>query len=234
MLPFAHIVLHVGLCQAIARTAPQTSVTMYVRMLDHIGDPVVKKTFTFERGEDSHKLVELDAPQGTFALQMSVPKYHCAAQDYLGLLSGHSRNVDETLSDGTPPPTTPMLMEGTAPPSFLYVQPTFVLVDKSTQCNAPIGRQIPLKITVENDQDAYYAWLYPDPSQYPQPVLIALKLGTATGEFHYIRVPMRFPVPWEGWPENVQFSLKESVIDNLAGKPINTLLCPKLYKTSVG
>jgi len=234
MLPFAHIVLHVTLCHAIARTAPQTSVTMYVRLLDHVGDPLVKKTFTFERGEDPQQLVELDAPQGTLKLLVSVPKYHCAAQDYLGVLSGHARNVNETLSDGPAPQTTPILMEGTAPPSFLYVQPTFILVAKDTKCNAPIGPQTPLDIKVENDQDAYYAWLYPDASLYQHPVLLALKIGTATGEFHYIRVPMPFPVLWEGWPENVQFSLQEYEIDNLAGKPINTLLCPKLYKTSVG
>ena len=234
MLPFAHVVLHVALCKAIARTAPQTNVTMYVKVLDHVGDPLVKKTFTFERGEDNHKLVEFDAPQGALGLQVSVPKYHCAAQDYLGLLSGRSRNINETLVYGIPAPTQPMLMEGTAPPSFLYVQPTYVVVDKSTKCNAPIGQQYPLKITVENDQDAYYAWIYPDATLYQHPVQLALRVATATGEYHYIRVPIPFPVPWGGWPNDVMFSLQEGVIDNLATQPINVLLCPKLYETRIG
>ena len=88
---------------------------------------------------------------------------------------------------------------------------------------------------MERDRDGYYTWLYTDPQiDALGSVTVALRLGTTSGQFHYVRVPMQFPVPWGGWPNTIQFNVTEDQIDDLATDPTGVLLCPKLWRTSSG
>ena len=236
MIGFAHMILHVGLCNAVAHVAPEATIPIRVHLSDATGRQQIDQQFHVQRGYDPTASVEMDVPRGTFRMILSVPGTRCSAVDYLVFLSERDRNVTQNLSDTPMQPPEPMLLAGTAPQAFLYVKPTFALFDKAaTACNKPVSDPLPSNINVENDQTGFYVWLYSDAQQQAHgPVIVALKLGTATGEFHYVRLPVTFPVPWRGWPFTYQFDVSEDVIDGLAGQPVNTLLCPKIYTTSVG
>ena len=236
MLGLAHVILQVGLCGAIARVAPNTSVALRVRLTDRIGRSEVDRVFRFERGEDPKAVVEFDSAFGIYRLDLDAPKYRCAATDYLFFIADHDRSVTENLSDHPAPPTEPTLLSGTAPQSFLYVQPTFVLFDKrAVACNQSVPEPLASHIVVENDQDAYYAWFYSDNAPgAATPQQLALRLRTPTHQYHYVRIPIPFPMPWSGWPSSIQFNVTQEMVDSLAGDPVNTLLCPKLWRTSAG
>ena len=127
------------------------------------------------------------------------------------------------------------MVSGSAPQSFLYVAPTFVVFDKSqTACNKPLPAAIPTEVSVENDQDAFYASLLPDPSAAPNSQQLALRLRTPTHQYHYVRLPVPFPVPWGGWPTSITIDVTEDMVDSLASDPVDTLLCPKMWRTSAG
>ncbi|MDQ2866070.1 MAG: hypothetical protein M3R51_07560 [Candidatus Eremiobacteraeota bacterium] len=236
MVGFAHVVLHVALCNAIARQAPQTTIAMQVRLTGRIGrNAATQKVYRIERGDGNVSLIEFDAPRGDYRLQIAAPKYNCNALDYITLISEHNRSIAETLSSGAPPQTEPLLLSGTAPPSFLYAAPTFVMLDKNLPCKGPIDDTIPAHITVENDQDSYYEWMYSDPSIAARgSVQVALRLSTVTGEYHYIRIKVPFPQPWDGFPSSIGFNIEEQDLDAMAGEQTDVLLCPKLFRTSAG
>jgi hypothetical protein len=236
MLGLSHAILNVSLCAAIATAKPDSSIAMRVRVVDRRNTPRLDRVFRFDRGDgDNPKVVEFDVPQGTYRMDLSVPKYGCGVSDYVAFLPDRNRSIAETLAPGSPHPSEPVLIEGASPQSFLYVQPTFVLLDKnSTGCNKPVGDLIPTQVTVENDQDAYYASLYSDPTTESRgPVQLALRLKTPTHQYHYVRLPIPFPMPWGGWPNNVQFDVTQDEIDGLAGQPVDTLLCLHLWETKV-
>jgi hypothetical protein len=235
MIGIAHAILHVSLCSAIARTKPQTVVPMRVRLVDRRNLTRFAQEFRFERGDDDNpKVVEFDAPQGVYRLDLATPKYGCSASVFVTFLSEHGRSIAVALDGGTPVLSQPVLIDGASPPSFSYVQPTFVLLDKNaTGCNKPVGELVPMRVEVENDQDAYYASLYTDASLGSRPVQLALRLRTPTHQYHYVRVPIPFPLPWGGWPNNVQFDVTQDEIDGLASQPVDTLLCLHLWETKV-
>ncbi|MBV9027772.1 MAG: hypothetical protein JO311_04095 [Candidatus Eremiobacteraeota bacterium] len=237
MLDLAHVVLHLGLCQAIGRAPAAATLAVRVHLTDHTGRMHVDHVYRLQRGEDPEAVIEFDSTFGIYRLDVEVPKYRCSATDYLFFIAGANRTITEQLHDApAPPPPKPMLLSGTAPQSFLYVQPTFVLFDKrAVACDKPIPEALPSNIVVENDQDGYYAWLYPEPSTAASsPAQLALRLRTTTHQYHYVRIPIPYPVPWGGWPESIQFNVTQDMVDDLAGKPVNTLLCPKLWRTSAG
>lgn len=236
MLPLAHVILHIGFCSAIARAPADTVIAARVHLSDRTGRVQVDRVFHFERGDEPEAIVEFDSAFGTYRIDVVASKYRCSAQDYLFLIAGHDRSITETLESWpATSPRMPMLLSGAAPQSFLYVQPTFVLFDKSqVACNKPLPQPLATQITVENDQDAYYTWLYADPSVGSAPEQLALRLRTPTHQYHYVRIPIAFPVPMSGWPETIQFDVTEDMVDEVAGDPVNTLLCPKLWRTSAG
>ena len=170
MLALAHLIMHIGFCGAIARAAPGTPVELRVHLSDRTGRLQVNRVFRIERGDEDEAIVELDSAFGIYALDVEAPKYRCATSDYLFFIAGHDRSISEKLSDApVPRPPRPVLLSGTAPQSFLYVQPTFVLFDKSqVTCNKPVPAPLPTQLLVENDQDAYYTWLTSDPSASPR------------------------------------------------------------------
>jgi hypothetical protein len=211
-------------------------VDVRVKLTDHIGRVLLNRPYRFERGDEAEGIVEFDSAFGIYRLDVDAPKYGCSAQTYLFFIAGLSRSIDVALqASSAQTPQQPMLLSGAAPQSFLYVQPTFVLFDKSAAvCDKPIPSQLPTQITVENDQDGYYTWLYHDPSTGWAPQQLAMRLRTPTHQYHYVRVPIPFPIPWTGWPQSIQFNVTQEMVDGLAGNPVDTLLCPKLWKTSAG
>ncbi|HZY96296.1 MAG TPA: hypothetical protein VFE35_04255 [Candidatus Cybelea sp.] len=236
MLGLSHVVLQVSFCGAIARAAPNASVALHVHVVDRIGRTQVDRVYRIERGDDSKAIVEFDSAFGIYRLDVDAPKYRCSAADYLFFMPDHDRTIVETLNDRPVPPPQPTLLSGTAPQSFLYVQPTFVLFDKrAVACDKPVPDPLPSHLVVENDQDAYYSWFYTDPSENAGvPEMLALRLRTPTHQYHYVRIPIPFPMPWGGWPSSIQFNVTQEMVDSLAGDPVNTLLCPKLWRTSAG
>ncbi len=236
MLQLAHVILQVGFCGAIARASPNASVALHVRVSDRIGRKQVDRVYRVQRGDDSKAVVEFDSAFGIYRLDIDAPAYHCSASDYLFFIAGHDRSISETLADRPAPLPQPVLLSGTAPQSFLYVQPTFVLFDKrAAVCDKPVPDPLPTHIDVENDQDAYYTWFYNDaPAATAAPQQLALRLRTPTHQYHYVRIPIPFPIPWGGWPTSIEFNVTQDMVDSLAGDPVNTLLCPKLWRTSAG
>ncbi len=236
MLALAHVVLQVGFCGTIARASPNATVALRVRLTDRIGRTEVDRVYRFERGDDDKAVVEFDSSFGIYRIALDAPKYRCSATDYLFFIAGVDRNITERLSDApAPEPGKPVLLSGQAPQSFLYVQPTFVLFDKSqTACKKPVPATLPAQIVVENDQDGYYTWLYSDPAAAPGSQQLALRLRTPTHQYHYVRINIPFPMPWGGWPSSIRFDVTQDMVDSLASEPTNTLLCPKLWRTSAG
>lgn len=236
MLALAHVILHAGFCSAIARAPAGTTIALRVRLADRIGRQQVDKVYRFVRGDDPAAIVEFDSAFGAYRLDLAASKYRCSASDYLFFIAGHDRSITENLTDApAPSPSTPVLLSGTAPQSFLYVAPTFVLFDKSAvACGKPIPPALPAHFVVENDQDAYYAWLNADASAGAATQQLALRLRTPTHQYHYVKIPMPFPVPWSGWPETITLNVTEDMVDALAGDPVDTLLCPKFWRTSAG
>jgi len=236
MLSPAHVILHLGLCNAIERLPSQTTIALRVRVADRIGRTQTDRVFRVERGSEDEAIVEFDSAFGLYSLAVEAPKYRCSAADYIFFIEGQGRSIAEKLSDPPPPaPPKPVLLAGTAPQSFLYVTPTFVLFDKSqTACNKPIPALLAANATVENDQDSYYVWLYPDPSAAPGSQQLALRLRTPTHQYHYVRVPIQFPIPWTGWPTSITLNVTEDMVDGIASEPVDTLLCPKMWRTSAG
>ncbi len=227
-----HVFLHVALCNAVARLPPETPVAMRVRMSYQQGATEYDKVVKFERGDGTQTVVEFDIRRSDYRLQLEVPKYGCSATDFLNILPDQSRTVAETLDDGPVAPPKPVeLMEGTAPLSFLYVKPTFVVFPKGLACDQPIPDALPSHFNVEYDQGAYYIQM--DLLGLPPEPVIALRLRTPTGLAHYIHVPVQFPPSWGGWPGDLQFNVTEDEIDGLATEKTGVLLCPKLWETSV-
>jgi hypothetical protein len=234
VLPAAHVILHIAFCNAILRAAPQTTIALRVRMSDRIGRPQVERVYRVVRGDEGGAIVEFDSAFGMYALQVQAAKYGCSASDYLFFIAGQTRSVQEKLDDRAVA-RRPMLLSGTAPQAFLYVQPTFVLFDKNNvACNKPVGQPLPTDAVVENDQDSYYVELYADPSAAYGSQQLALRLRTPTHQYHYVRIPISFPVPWTGWPSSITLNVTEDMVDGVATEPTDTLLCPKMWRTSAG
>jgi len=239
MLGLSHVLLHVGLCSAVSRLSPDAMIAMHVKATYPVRgaepDTQLDQTFRFERGDDQEAIVEFDLPRGIYRLRFDVPKYKCTGSDYVEILQDRNRTIRETLRDGAAPQPLPnALFEGAAPPSFLYAKPTFVLFERSVTCNGPVGTPLTSHIGVENDPDAYYVSMFFVPVlDARSSVVVALRLRTPTGLHHYVRVPMQFPTHRSGWPDTVDFPVTEDNLDGLATEKTDTLLCPKLWETSV-
>lgn len=234
MVGFAHVALHVALCRAAVRVSSQTPIAMHVRVADRIGRAQVDRVYKMQRSYGDENVVEFDVERGVYRLTINVPKYRCSGSDFLAFMSDHDRSIKERLSESSYTEAVPLLLNGTLPPAFLYAEPTFVIFERGSICNKPIGDPLPLRSNVEIDSDAYYAQLYSDASLEARgSVLLALRLKTAAGQYHYIRVPTPFPVRSGRWPDDFQLGVAEDYLDTLATEPVDTLLCPKMTKTSV-
>jgi hypothetical protein len=230
----SHIFLHVAFCGAMAKAPANAPIAMHVVMNYHNGLIVYDKVYDFER-EGMDKVVEFDVPSGIFRLHIDVPKYQCSRTDFLNVLDGLNRSVNETLADPPPRPPEPVaLVDGAAPQSFVYLKPTFVLFENTLTCNQPVTTPLAVRNIVEYDQGSYHIWLYSDPEILAKaPLVAALRLQTPTSTAHYIRVKIPFPSEWNGWPNVFQLNITEDMIDVLATDKVDVLLCPKIWETSI-
>ncbi len=233
MVGFAHVVLHLTLCNALANLPSSANVAVHLHMGDSTGRQRADQNFSGPRGESLTRTIEFDAPRGTFRVILTTPGHPCAAIDFWSIMSQAPRTIAETMVAGRPTEPHPLLVEGTAPESFLYAAPQFVLFPKNTECNKPVGDPLPSNFTVENDGSSFYLWMYSNPALDATGALVALQVGTPTGEYHYIRVKMRFPEPWHGFPTTWQFNVSSDAIEWLAQQPVDELLCPRMFTTSV-
>jgi hypothetical protein len=234
MPALVHVFLHLGLCNAVAQAPPEAVIPMHVTMSYRVGGAEIDKVFRVSRGTGTQAVLEFDIRQSLYRLQVEVPKYNCSADDFIDILPDANRAVKETLVDGASPAPAPVVvLDGTAPLSFIYTKPTFVAFDKDVTCDKPVGPIVPTQVVVEYDQGAYYTWLYSTPDLLARaPLTVALRLKTTTGLAHYVRLPVPFPTPWGGWPPSVRFNITEDMIDGLATEKTDTLLCPKLWETT--
>ena len=256
----SHVFLHVNLCAAVVRAAERSPVPVRVRLSDRINGVEFEKSIRIEAGDTSQAVVEFDVHRGIFRLRIDAPQQHCSARDFLDFLPNSNRTIVETLEPGPPGPRESVtLLDGTAPISFLYTKPTFAFFAPGLACDRPVTTPLDVKSKVEYDQGAFHVWLYPGsfaaiaiptpPAATPeanasaQPIFaseaalatsitVTLRLRTATGQAHYVRVPIVFPFPWGGWPSHVQFNVSEDLIDRLATEKTDVLLCTKLFRTS--
>jgi len=231
----AHIFLHVAMCNAVARLPEGTVVAVHVQMAFPHGDPPYDKTLNLARGEGSEWVVEFDVPRSLYHLTIVVPKYGCSSSSFQAVLADQNRKIATTLLDGpdnTPPPV--LLLVGTAPMSFLYLKPAYVLFDQSLTCNQPVTTPLTSQFDVDYDQGAYYLAMRPDPSLAGANPVFAVRMRTPTGLAHYVRLPLKLPPIGPHWPQEDQFNITEDMIDGLATEKTGVLLCPKVWGTSAG
>jgi hypothetical protein len=229
-----HVILHVGLCKAVAGLASQTTVAMRVVVTDRINRVVDERNLRFQRGTGTDTRVEFDSAWGTYKISMSAPKYGCSGVDFIDILQDHDRNVNTTLVDGPANATAPVLVAGSLPVSFAHVQPTLVAFPATLRCNGAVGDPQTEGIDNQLEHDAYYASMR-SPALYHQPIAVtlAVRFTGASGGFHYIRVPFRFSAGYT-WPSVGELNIDDSIIAWAARKTEDILLCPKYYGTSVG
>ena len=234
MLGLSHVALQIALCNSASKLPPGSVIPIRVRMAYPVGDPEIDKTFKVTSDDGNQAFVEFDIRQGQYRMLVEAPKLGCSASKFLSVLKDLNRKVPVTLAEGPlDPPRPQLLMEGTAPLSFLYTKPTYVLIDKSVACNAPITTPKPVPIDYEYDQGAYYLWMYGDAALESENPTIALRLRTPTGLAHYVRVGLPYSEIRPGWPGSLHFDISEDMIDAFATEKTDTLLCPKLWETKV-
>lgn len=213
---------------------PQAVVPVHIIATDKINRDVVDRVVNLDRGVGSAGVVSFELPWGTYRIRLQSLKPACSATAYLVLLKDVNRNVTVQLSEKPPAAAMPTIVFGAAPFSFSYVNPALVIFPPPLACNAPITTPVAADIQTENDDDGYYSYLYANAAlaQVPQPVT-ALRLTDSSGGYHYVRIPARDLGLSSRWPITEQFDVTDDVIDYVSGKPEDTLLCPKLLRTTV-
>ncbi len=229
----AHVILNLKLCGPIERKPDTTAFAAHVQMVDRTGATRFARTFRIERGDENTQVVEFDAPWGIYRLGVDAAQYGCSASTFVSLFPNTSRSVKAHLSAHPTVGTVPMLLDGKAPSSFFYVKPTFEIFDAATTaCGKPIGTPLASDIRIDDESDAYYASLYPEPPIPPGITpLLALRLQTPTHQYHYVRLPV--PLTWGAWPSSLRLNVSQNMVEALATDPVGTLLCPRLWETSV-
>ena len=207
---------------------------MRVDLTDRINRVVYERTVQFQRDRGNEARVEFDSSWGTYRITMSVPKYRCNGVDYIQILQDHDRNINTAIVDGPANPIAPVLVVGSLPVSFAYVQPSLVMFPATLRCNAAVGDPQTAGIDNQLEQDAYYASIR-TPALYRQPIAVtlAVRFTDSSGGFHYVRMPWKFPSGYN-WPSIGQLNVDDAFVDWAAQQTEDILLCPKFYGTSVG
>lgn len=232
-MDLSHIALHVSLCNAVAKAAEARNVALAVSVTDKLKRPQIDQTFAVEPGMGKTARFEFDLPFGTYRIAVQSQKPACGGVEYFTVLPAHNRTVNLTLQSGrATSAVVPMIVMGESPFSFSYVQPTLQIFGKQVKCNGPVGDPVNADIRLETDSDGYYASIFPSPALASvMPAVVAMQLKDSQGGFHYVRLPGQ--VYFSPWPSLLSFNVSEDVIDYVADKPEDTLLCPRMYKTSV-
>ncbi len=234
-MPLQHIVLHMALCQALARLPSQTVVPVRVVMQDRTGRAPIDQRLNFVRAFGNDGTVDFDSAWGIYRLSVEAgaKNARCSDATFLQILDGHNREVRLTLRPGVARPITPALVSGTLPTEFAYADPTLEMFGSDTACGKPVGTPLDTEIALQPEFDAYYAAVFPRSGTVPAGVVTAIRLTDSSGGHHYIRMPLDLAPGVLPWPEATTFNVTDGVIDYVADKPEDTLLCPRLYKTTV-
>ncbi len=234
-MPLSHIVMHVSLCSSVVRQAANRDVPLRVVLTDKLDRTALDQKFAVERGTTQQAPVEFDIPFGLYRAQIT--SGGCSAVQFISILPGVNRGAAVSLQPGPPvTPPVPAIVEGTAPFEFSYVQPTVMVFAHTLKCNDPITDPLPAQIDVDNEPDSYYASILPTRElQRAAPVTLAVRFSDSHGGYQYLRVPLADYVGWlTKWPTLGQLNVSSGLIDMLAGKPEDTLICVKMTKITEG
>lgn len=237
-MALSHVVLQVALCNSALRLKPETQLPLRVVVTDRINRDIVDQTFSVVRENGNTVSAGVDVPRGLYRTKISLKYQHisCGATQWFTVLNDLNRTLTISLENGPGKILAPAMVMGSLPLPFSYVQPTVVAFDKSVTCNGPVGDPLDVNISTENDSDGYYAEIYPNATlaQHAPPV-IAVRMTDSHAGYHYVRVPTRFSreLPDVRGISSLELDINEDVIDYVADKPEDTLLCPKGYVTEV-
>lgn len=232
-MALSHIALQVALCNSALRRPIGTAFPLHVTVIDRINQRVVDKKFTVVRDNGNIAHASFDTQWGVYLLQIRLhgKGVNCGASEYYAVAPDSNRSIDVSLETHPVMHPTPLLVYGSAPFAYSYVQPTVVVFDKGLQCNQAVGNPLNMNIDMQNDSNGYYAEVYPSPQLVSHNVVVAIRLTDARGDYKYVRVPPKMMGVSSGWPDTTTFNVNENVIDYLADKPSDTLICPRLYTT---
>jgi hypothetical protein len=235
LLALSHLILNLTLCSAIAKLPAGTPIPVHVQMWYRVGGSELDKVIPLQRQTVGTGVVEFDMPRSTYRMVVYVPKFDCGVSDFIDILADNPRTIAETLTAGQPQAPPPsLLLEGTAPMSFLYAKPTIVLFDRRLACDQAVGTALASHVITEYDNEGFYTWIYLDQqTDTVTPSTLALRLRTPTGLYHYVKLPYDFPKPFEGWPDDIHFDLTSDQVDDVATKKPDTLLCEKFFIATV-
>lgn len=233
-MALSHIVMHFALCNAASRLGPQAELPVHITVTDKINRDVIDQDAKVLRYEGNTSSAEFDIPWGIYraTVRMRAGKTTCSAVQYFSVLLDHNRSVTVHLQDGRQPQPVPTLIQGTAPFSYSYVDPTVLVFGSDTKCNGPVGNPIDAGIEQDNDSDAFYAYVYPTAAlAQARSMTVAIRLKDSQGGYHYLRVPGNFLTMSSSWPSSGTMNVSEDVVDFVQDKPEDTLLCPHEYET---
>lgn len=234
-MALSHIVMHLVLCNAATRHKTQSGVPVHVVMLDKVHRHVADETVRVAAAGAADDTAEFDVPWGTYLAQASLHAGETACSDatFFSVLPNHNREVTLQLQRGHTAARMPVIINGDLPAEFAYAQPTLVVFGKDAKCNAPVADPLPLDISQQNDGEAYYVSVYPSAAlMQNMPAIPALRLTDSSGGYHYLKLPNNFLGFSSGWPNQAQFDVQDKLIDFLAAKPEDTLLCIRGYETT--
>ncbi len=238
MYGFSHVILHVALCKSVARLAPETSVAVHVVLANPVRKPQVDEVLHIRRGSSERKTIEVEVPTGVYHLSLDVPEYGCSDVEFLAVLPLQDRQVYVNLAERgtTSPEPAPDIVAGTIKDGVpIYVHPTVVVFPRTVKCKGPVGEPVPDLVENESSFGAYYASIFSLKGiEEPGSRVVALRLTSASGGHHYIRIPVRFPPSPAAWASFQRFDVTMGMIDAIATKPDRTLLCPHFSMTSAG
>ncbi len=230
-MALSHLVLQVSLCNSALRLKTQSALPLRVAITDRIKRDIYNQTFRVVRENGNTVSVSFDIPWGEYraALSMKSGAVDCSGREYFAVISGINRTMKISLAEHPQDVPTPLLVFGSAPFAFSYVQPTVTIFDKGQACNAQVGQPLEANIDLQNDSDGYYATIFPSRELVEKQVVVAVRLTDSRGDYHYVRVPSKLMNFSSDWPSSATFDINENVIDYVADKPEDTLLCPQFH-----
>jgi len=225
-MALSHIVVHLAMCAAMQGSAGSPPVHFVVT--DKVNKPVIEQTAR----DDT---LEFDLPWGVYLARAQArnARTSCSDMQYFAVLADHDRTLSLKLQHSPPGMPMPTLVIGNVPLTFGYAQPAIVLFGKGARCNQPLPPPLDLQIRQENDATAYYATIFPSPdiARYA-PITMTMRINDAQGGSHYVRLPSNFLTFARTGPNLDQFDVGEGLMDDLAGKPEDTLLCLRIFETT--
>ena len=234
-MALSHIVMHVALCNSTAAQAASRDVPVRVVLTDKLDRVAFDQKFKIEQGTKREAPIEFDMPFGLYLVKIATPT--CSGVQFLSVLADVNRGFPISLQEGRAqmPESAPAFVEGTAPFEFSYVQPLVMVFPHSVKCDGPIGDPIDANIQMDNEPNSYYATIYPSRVlEQNAPVTLVVRMNDSHGGYQYLRVPIGDNVGTPTrWPSIGQLNISAGLIDALASKPEDTLLCVRMMKTTV-